>query len=149
MDSFASRVIGIAAITAVLAAPAALAGEMHVINAQARVFAPDIVYIQPGDSVQWVNMTSHDTVSVEGVIPEGAQHWRGGLGENFGTTLDIEGVYAYVCEPHIGFGMVGAIVVGEPVNIDAAMKYAQENLQGPYRRVIGKLLQVQRAAKKE
>jgi pseudoazurin len=118
------------------------AQETHVINAQARVFAPEILHIQPGDSVQWDNMTSHNTVSVEGLIPEGAEPWRGQLGENLGITLTMEGVYAYVCEPHIGFGMMGVIVVGKPVNIDAAMAYAQEKLQGPYRRIIGKLLKV-------
>lgn len=123
--------------------------EEHIINAQARVFAPDILYIQPGDTVHWMNMTSHNTVAQEGLIPEGAEAWRGDIGENKTVKLDVEGVYAYVCEPHIGFGMVGAIVVGEPVNIDEAMAYARDNLEGPYRRLLGKLIKVQRAAKKE
>ena len=120
--------------------------EEHVINAQARVFNPDIIYIQPGDTVKFVNMTSHDAKSVEGLIPEGAEHFDSGLGNNLTLKLDVEGVYAYVCVPHIGFGMVGAIVVGKPVNIDAEMEYAKTNLEGPYRRLIGKLLKVQRAA---
>lgn len=124
----------------------AQAQETHVINAQARVFAPEILHIQPGDSVQWENMTSHNTVSVDGLIPEGAEPWRSQMGENFSVTLTAEGVYAYVCEPHIGFGMVGVIVVGKPANIDAAMAFAQEKLQGPYRRLIGKLLKVQQEA---
>ncbi|MEX2524833.1 MAG: plastocyanin/azurin family copper-binding protein [Gammaproteobacteria bacterium] len=123
--------------------------EDYVINAQARVFAPAILYIQSGDTVQWVNMTSHNTVSIENMIPEGAEGWRGDLGENLSITLTEEGVYPYVCEPHIGFGMVGAIIVGEPVNIDASMEYARENLEGPYRRILGKLIKIQRAAKKE
>jgi pseudoazurin len=122
--------------------------EEHMVNAQARVFVPDILYIQPGDTVHWVNMTSHDTVSQEGLVPEGYEGWRGDIGENLSVTLDKEGVYAYVCEPHIGFGMAGVIVVGKPVNIDAAMDYARANLQGPYRRLIGKLLKVQRVAEK-
>ena len=62
--------------------------------------------------------------------------------------LDIEGVYPFVCIPHIGFGMVGVIVVGEPVNIDTAMENAKTNLTGGYRRLIGKILKVHRAAKK-
>lgn len=122
--------------------------EDHIVNAQARMFAPAILYIKPGDTVKWANMTSHNTVSQEGLIPEGAEGWRGQIGENKAVTLDKEGVYAYVCEPHIGFGMVGAIVVGEPVNIDQEMEYARNNLQGPYRRIIGKLLKIQRAANK-
>ena len=125
---------------------AAAAQETHFINAQARIFAPEVLHINPGDAVQWQNMTSHNTVSVEGLVPDGAEHWRSQLGENLGVTLTVEGVYAYVCEPHIGFGMVGVIVVGKPVNIDAAMTFAQEKLQGPYRRLIGKLLKVQKEA---
>ncbi|OGT80935.1 MAG: hypothetical protein A3H91_14655 [Gammaproteobacteria bacterium RIFCSPLOWO2_02_FULL_61_13] len=126
------------------------AQETHEINAQARVFAPDILYVQPGDAIQWVNMAvgGHDSVSIEGLIPEGAEPWRSQIGENFGITPTVEGVYAYVCEPHIGFGMMGVIVVGKPVNIDASMAFAQEKLQGPYRRIIGKLLKVQQDAKK-
>lgn len=119
------------------------AQENHMINAQARVFAPEILHIQPGDSVQWDNMTSHNTVSIDELLPAGAQPWRGQMGENFSVTLTVEGVYPYVCEPHIGFGMMGVIVVGQPANIDAAMAIAQEKLQGPYRRIIGKLLKVQ------
>jgi pseudoazurin len=123
--------------------------EDYNVNAQARVFVPDILYIKPGDTVHWMNMTSHDTVSQDGMIPEGAKGWRGAIGENFSVTLTKEGVYPYICEPHIGFGMAGVIIVGKPVNIDAAMDYARKNLQGPKRRLIGKLLKVQRAAKKQ
>ncbi len=136
----------VAALLLVLSSSIVAAQENHLINAQTRIFAPDILYIQPGDSVQWQNMTSHDTVSIEGLIPEGAQPWRGAISENFGVTLTVEGVYAYVCEPHIGFGMMGVIVVGKPVNIDAAMAFAQEKLEGPFRRIIGKLLKVQQEA---
>lgn len=114
----------------------------HTINAEARIFKPDTVYINSGDLVHWVNMTSHNTVSVEGLIPEGAKPWRGSLGENLKIQLDVEGIYAYVCEPHIGFGMVGVIVVGKPTNLEEVIKYAQDNLEGPYRRLIGKLIKV-------
>lgn len=137
----------LAVVLLVLLSAQVSAQEIHVINAEARIFNPDVIYIQPGDSVKFVNMTSHDTQSVEGLIPEGAEHWASGMGNNVTYALDVEGVYAYVCLPHIGFGMMGAIVVGEPVNIDAAMDYAKANLKGPYRRLIGKLLKVQRAAK--
>ena len=132
----------------VLISTQVFAEKAYVINAEARMFNPDIIYIQPGDTVKFVNMASHDSVSVEGLIPEGAEHWHSGIGNNITLKLDIEGAYGYVCVPHIGFGMVGVIVVGEPVNIDAAMEHAKTSLEGPYRRVIGKLLKVQRAAKK-
>jgi len=87
-------------------------------------------------------MASHNTASVEGLIPEGAKHRRGKLGENLKIKLDIEGIYAYVCEPHIGIGMVEVIVVGKLTNLDEVMAYATTNLEGPYRRLIGKLKKV-------
>ena len=135
------------------------AQEIHVVNAEARIFNPDVIYINPGDNVRFVNMTSHDTVSINkvplpdgqeyaGMLPEGAEGWKSGMGNDITLQLDIEGAYPYVCIPHIGFGMVGVIVVGEPVNIDAAMENAKKNLTGPYRRLIGKILKVQRAANK-
>ena len=115
-----------------------LAVDSHTINAEARRFVSDIVYIQPGDSVAWINMTSHNSVSIEGMIPEGAEAWRSDMGDNYQLTLDIEGVYAYVCEPHLGFGMVGLIVVGEPVNLKKIREVSLK-LQGPYRRILIKL----------
>jgi len=103
----------------------------HTINAEARQYNPDVLYIQPGDTVQFVNMTSHDSQSVEGLIPEGAEPWHSPMGQNFSLTLNVEGIYGYVCNPHIGFGMVGVIVVGNPTDMDAKLAGGQENLQGP------------------
>ena len=139
----------VAALLLTLSSTLVSAQETHEINAQARVFAPDILYVQPGDAIQWVNMAvgGHDSVSIEGLIPEGAQPWRSQIGENFGVTLTVEGVYAYVCEPHISFGMMGVIVVGKPVNIDAAMALAKGFPEtDARRRIIGKLLKVQQDA---
>ena len=135
------------------------AQQIHIINAEARIFNPDVLYIQPGEYVKFVNMTSHDTVSINkvplpdgeefaGMLPEGAEGWKSGMGNTITLQLDIEGVYPFVCIPHIGFGMMGVIVVGEPVNIDTAMENAKTTLKGSYRRLIGKILKVQRAAKK-
>ena len=125
----------------ILVGPQAIAAEAHTINAEARRFVADIVHIQVGDSVAWINMTSHNTVSIDGMIPEGAEPWRSDMGENYQLTLNVEGVYAYVCEPHLGFGMVGLIVVGEPANLEEVREVASK-LVGPYRRIIGKLKKV-------
>ena len=116
-----------------------------IVNAQTRIFKPDIVYIQPGDTVRWTNMTSHNAVTY--ILPEGAEGFgeKGKLpGGSFSATVDQEGIYGYVCEPHIGFGMVGVVVVGTVTQemIDAAVKDAMDNLEGPLRRLIGKLKKV-------
>ena len=47
--------------------------QTYVVNAVVREFRPDILYIKPGDTVQWQNMASHDTASVKSLIPKGAK----------------------------------------------------------------------------
>ena len=117
--------------------------EEHIVNAAAREFKPAIIYVQPGDTVKFTNMTSHNSVTY--LTPEGATGW-GEKGKMAGGTfitppIDIEGIYGYVCEPHIGFGMVGVVVVGGVSADDkAAMKErAMAELQGPFKRLIGKI----------
>ena len=87
-------------------------------------FEPTVVFIKPGDSVKFSNMAGHDTVSIEGMIPEGAQTWKSAMSEEITVTLDKEGAYVYKCTPHVGLGMAGAIVVGgaQPDNLDAIKK---------------------------
>ena len=88
-------------------------------------------------------MTSHNSVTY--LTPEGATGWgeKGKMaGGSFITPpIDTEGIYGYVCEPHIGFGMVGVVVVGGVSADDkAAMKErAMAELQGPFKRLIGKI----------
>jgi pseudoazurin len=113
----------------------------HTIKAGARAFETPILYMAAGDHVQFTNMNSHNSVSVEGMIPEGAEAWAGGMGENIALHLTETGIYSYVCQPHIGFGMVGVIVVGD-VSADDLAAYKQkamDTLQGPFRRLLGKI----------
>jgi pseudoazurin len=113
----------------------------HVIKAGSRAFEPATIYVGEGDNVKFSNMNSHNSVSVEGLIPDGAKGWASGMGENIALSLDKPGIYSYVCQPHIGFGMVGVIVVGD-VSADDIAAYKQkamDTLEGPYRRLLGKI----------
>jgi pseudoazurin len=113
----------------------------HVIKAGSRAFEPASLYVADGDKVAFSNMNSHNSQSVEGLIPEGATPWIGKMGENVAPALDKPGIYSYVCLPHIGFGMVGVIVVGDvsAEDIAAYKQKAMDTLEGPYRRLIGKI----------
>jgi pseudoazurin len=144
MESSPVAATAVAPATPVTTPPTPAGGpaQTHVINAEARVFNPDIVYIQPGDTVQWINMTSHTSTSIDGLIPVGATPWQGQLGENLQVTLTVVGIYGYYCIPHIGFGMMGVIVVGKPANLAEVKTNADKNLQGPFRRILGKLNKV-------
>ena len=128
------------------AIPNIVNAEEHVVNAAAREFKPAIVYVQPGDTVKFINMTSHNAVTY--LVPEGGVNF-GEKGKMAGATmvtppLETNGIFGYVCEPHIGFGMVGVIVVGD-VSADqkaAAKEKAMAELQGPFKRLIGKINKV-------
>jgi pseudoazurin len=100
-------------------APSAAAVETktHTVFGRATSFSPNILFINPGDTVKWENMTIHDSVSMEGLIPDGAEPWVFKIGQNGAVTLTVEGVYIYKCNPHYPLGMVAAIIVGKPVNI--------------------------------
>ncbi len=112
-------------------APAAVAeATKHVVYAQATSFSPNILFINPGDTVQWENMTIHDSVSMEGLIPDGAKPWKFNIGQNGAVTLTEEGVYIYKCNPHYPNGMVAAIIVGKPVNIEQIQTNATGRSKG-------------------
>ena len=109
--------------------------EDHVVAAGATNFSPLHLFVQPGDTVKWVNMTIHDTQSMDGLIPEGAEHWKSNIGQELQITVDKEGVYIYKCNPHYANGMVGAIIVGEASN----MNQLDDNAKGREKGVIFKL----------
>ena len=109
--------------------------EDHVVAAGATNFSPMHLFVQPGDTVQWKNMTIHDTQSMDGLIPEGAEPWKSNIGQELKITVTAEGVYIYKCNPHYPNGMVGAIIVGEANNMDQI----QANAKGREKGVIFKL----------
>ncbi|TIP07864.1 MAG: pseudoazurin [Mesorhizobium sp.] len=63
---------------------------------------------------------THDAQSIKGMIPDGAEPFKGKTNEEITVTLTQEGVYGVKCAPHYGMGMVALIAVGKPVNLDAA-----------------------------
>jgi pseudoazurin len=84
----------------------------HTVTANITSFDPMVVFARPGDSIRFTNMAGHNTQSLPGMIPEGAQAWESQLGENYSLTLDVPGAYVYKCAPHASAGMIAAIVVG-------------------------------------
>lgn len=90
------------------------------------VFEPDFVLAAPGDTVTFVPTDkSHNAESIKGMIPEGAEPFKGKTNEQVVVTLGADGVYGVKCLPHYGMGMVALIVVGKPVNLEAAKAVKQ------------------------
>ena len=113
-------------------APEAVGGKHSVLMLNAdcndanivNVFAPAILNIEPGDSVQFLATDpGHNAASKKGMLPEGAAPWSGGIDEELTVTLTVPGIYGYICLPHYEWGMVGLIVVGtDESNLKAAKK---------------------------
>ena len=82
------------------------------------VFEPAVIKVSKGDTIHFkATDMSHNSVSMDGMIPEGASSWAGQLSQDITVKLDSEGVYVYQCDPHAMMAMIGVIQVGEAVNL--------------------------------
>ncbi len=125
---------------------AAAMAETHQVQASLTSFDPLVVKAQPGDQVTWTKMSGHlvnttftDADGEKQYIPEGAEGFMSQMGDNFTTDpLTVEGVYLYKCDPHWGAGMGGAIIVGEPTNLQAIV---DSKPKGALKRLVKKVQQ--------
>jgi pseudoazurin len=85
----------------------------------AMVFQPDYIEAAPGDTVTFIPTDKgHDAESIKGMIPEGAEPFKGKINQEVKVTLEKEGLYGVKCSPHYGMGMVALIKVGAPANAE-------------------------------
>ena len=138
----AGLVLGTAA--AMLAAAPAMAGEhtVKMLNKGAggmMVFEPALIKVKPGDTVVFVpSDKTHNAETIAGMVPAGAQPFKGKMNQPVKVTFTKPGVYGYKCTPHYGMGMVGAVVVGNAkANIADAQKVSHP---GKAKQVMGTLL---------
>ena len=113
-----------------LAAGIALSGAAHAVEHEIKmlnrgerpmVFEPEFVQAQPGDTLRFVPTdASHNAESIEGMLPAGAEPFKGAINEEVTYTVTEEGVYGIKCLPHYGMGMVMVVVVEDPVNLEEA-----------------------------
>ena len=90
------------------------------------VFEPAVLSIKKGDTVKFVATdVAHNSSSVEGMIPEGAQPWVGPMNQDIEVTLTEEGVYVYQCTPHNMMAMIGVIKVETTSNLDSIKEKAK------------------------
>jgi pseudoazurin len=121
------RVIMAAAIT-LMGAAAANAAEydMKTLNMSPHggmfQFDPTLLRIQPGDTVHFVAKDKgHDVQSIAGMIPDGAEPFKGEMNKDLTVTLINPGVYGVECTPHYAMGMVALIIVDDPsANLEKA-----------------------------
>jgi plastocyanin len=109
----AAWVLIVTAAVLMLPTPASAQDYEAYVRAIDNVFDPEILRIEPGQAVEWVNdgRSPHDVVADD-------ETWRSetlGPGDEYVRTFDEPGVYSYFCSFHgkPGVGMVGTVVVGD------------------------------------
>ena len=113
------RIATTVAMCAALAGPAlAETIEVKMLNVgsdgERMVFEPAFVQAAPGDTIKFLATDrGHNAILNRGMFPEGAEQFEGRINEEIEVTLDVEGVYGVICQPHFAMGMVMIIAVGD------------------------------------
>jgi len=82
-------------------------------NGGAFGFGPPAVHVENGATVSWTwtgDGCPHNVVEQEEVFDSGEPGCEGA--SPFEYTFEEDGIYRYICEPHLQLGMKGAVVVG-------------------------------------
>jgi pseudoazurin len=96
------------------------------------VFEPAVLKVNKGDTIHFkATDMMHNSESISGMIPVGAENWSGAMSADVSITLNTEGVYVYKCTPHTMMAMVGVIQVGNASNIDT-VKAAASTLKNSF-----------------
>lgn len=87
-------------------------------------FLPEVVTINPGDTVKWTNpaFVTHSVTFDPGmavtagdvVLPAGVAPFDSGNIEedgSFSHTFTVKGTYKYICKFHEAMGMIGTVIV--------------------------------------
>lgn len=86
------------------------------------VFEPQTLRIAPGDTVTFVpTHRTHNAETVKGLVPDGAETFRGKINQEITATFSVPGAYLIKCAPHLPMGMIALVIVGDetPTNIEA------------------------------
>jgi pseudoazurin len=93
----------------------------------AMVYEPAFVQAAVGDTITFISTDKgHNAESIKGMLPEGVEVFKSGMGEDYVLTLTAEGLYGVKCTPHYSMGMVALIQAGAPVNLEAAAAVTQK-----------------------
>jgi pseudoazurin len=78
------------------------------------VFEPAFIQAAAGDTIKFIATDKGHSAEVNsGMLPEGAEAFKGKINEEFEVTLTVEGLYGVICKPHYAMGMVMTIAVGD------------------------------------
>ena len=125
MKKLATTFLGMTVALATMVSYAAAADfEVHMLNKGkdgVMVFEPGLTKVAKGDTVTFIPTDkSHNAETFKGLLPDGAEPFKGKMNETVKITFNVDGAYVVKCAPHAGMGMVALVVVGDaPANLDA------------------------------
>lgn len=105
-------------------------GMMQFDTSLVRVKLGDTVTFEPSD-------LGHNAETIPGMLPAGAEPFKGQMSKPLTVKFTKPGVYGFRCMPHFSMGMVGLVVVGNPVNLAEAKAVS---LPGRPKQIISGLL---------
>ncbi len=93
------------------------AATVEVVATSGLTFVPADVTINQGDSVHWTGLAG-GFHTVHEVDTPTSNTWNGGFHSAVGASeftrmFSTPGVYYYICQPHVTFGMRGTVTVNE------------------------------------
>ena len=97
------------------------------------VFEPAVLKVEVGDTVTFkATDMAHNSASIAGMIPDGANSWNGAMSQDVTVTVNKEGIYVYQCTPHSMMAMVGVIQVGGSSANMASIQAKVSNLKAGF-----------------
>lgn len=116
-----TTLLGAVATVAMSALPARASGKNHAVrifasdptgSGRTMFFSPRVLRVAVGDTVTFTPEDgAHNCQSTPGMIPQGAESWRGQIGQPVSVQFLKPGHYGYHCLPHRSMGMVGLVIV--------------------------------------
>ena len=100
------------------------AQSSYAVDVTSNVFTPDQLTISVGDTVIWTNSQGfHNVNGTQDTYPSNPESFGNetGFGWTYSHVFTIPGTYDYQCDPHVGLGMVGQLIVEEPGSGDPTL----------------------------
>ena len=86
----------------------------HIVQTSGNTFTPDILNINLGDTVTFINTGgSHNVNGSQSTFPSNPESFGNSVGSGWTFThvFTLPGIYDYQCDPHVSVGMTGVINV--------------------------------------
>ncbi|MCG6186245.1 T9SS type A sorting domain-containing protein [Maribellus maritimus] len=96
--------------------------QKHAIEVSNNKFTPDELTIEVGDTVEWTNIEGYHNVNgTQETYPSNPESFGNspGNGWTYSHVFSTAGTYDYQCNPHVGLGMIGKIMVNDGMMSDS------------------------------